>query len=169
MMRGGTPFAYFLANYTAEVFSLLLMGLTVYLFMSLTHTPMGLYIVPIVLWALAEPLFLHFVKTLLYTRCKVSRNIFITTLVLTYLVGHTVNIDIYKSLRLGGERFNSAKRVSMVFCWMPTANFVNSTIYVILRQRIAMYQTIHDPDFEWDASKEIDELGPQGCRHLLKN
>ena len=94
MMRGGTPFAYFLANYTAEVFALLLMGLTIWLFMSLTHTPMGLYIVPIVLWALAEPLFLHFCKTLLYTRLKLSRNMFITILVLTYLVGHTMNFAI---------------------------------------------------------------------------
>ena len=67
-----------------------------------------------------------------------------------------------------GPMFYSAYRTSMYFCWMPTANFVNSTVYIILRQRIAMHTTLHDPDFV-QGTQEIDALGPQGCRHLLKN
>lgn len=133
MLRGGTPFTYFLANFTAEFFSLLLMGLTTWLFMSFTGTPMGNFIVPILLYAVAESLFLHFIKTLLYTRLKLSRNIFITIVVLIYIVGHSIEEKIAPKLMDLGALFEEAYPISMYFCWLPWSNYVNSTVYIILR------------------------------------
>jgi hypothetical protein len=112
MLRGGTPFTYFLANYSAEFVALLLMGLTVWLFISLTHTSMGLYIVPITMWATAEPLFLHFWKTLLYTRLGVSRRIFLVGMFLLTLVAQSTCQGMEIKLKDLGPLFDKAYTIT---------------------------------------------------------
>ena len=139
MQRGGTPCTYTLGHIFVDMAMYFLVGLIFWAF--LTAIDIGLsaeIIVPVMLYAVAEPLFIHMAMNVFVIRgpCSIQVVIFLFSFILTVIA--SVGVSFTALLIKTGPDANGGIYFSYAVGFLPSCNFIYSFIFVILRQTRAI-------------------------------
>ena len=147
MMKGGSPGTYFLANFVIEVFILFTIGMIMWAFLAIIQVPMPFFFVPVMLWAIAESVFLHFCLDFFMRRCFCNSTNLGFLLLMFYVLAMTFGQIGMNLLHL--HKF--ADIVSICLSWLPVNNFASAAAHIMVKQLTAI------------EGEQVFSLGTDGC------
>ena len=159
LLKGVTPTAYTLGTLPVETFYYFLFGIIVYGTLSILSIDLpGLWL-PILLFAVAEPIFIQAYMNVLVIRGRVDRDMAIFLLTSVSVVANIIGMSFIPSITY--FEGNSAIIMSYIFAFLPSNNFLFSVILIMIRNNRAI-QKDNEKGLIYDGSQQ-NPFSFDGC------
>lgn len=136
MLKGVTPTAYTLGTLPVEIFYYFLFGNIVYGSLTVMGIDLPGMWLPILLFAVAEPIFIQTYMNVLVIRGRVNRNLAIFLLTSVSIVTNIIGMSLIPTITY--FEGNPAIIVSYIFAFLPSSNFLFSIILIMIRNTRAI-------------------------------
>ena len=137
LMRGGTKGSYLIGTSFSQFLLYILMGLLIWANIAAMLVALPMIIVPIIMWAVSETIFLNLLFDLFRRQGKCQEATLLSIMSIQYLMIGLLG-NILSPMILNATTGTVAQYISICFGYFPSSNFLFSVTSIINRNFIAL-------------------------------